>query len=74
MRTGRLLAPLELHAQTRKQLQSILNSRSLPHALVRGLRRFRWCPTDGPTTPLPAPCWGLPVRPGGLLAPDPGEQ
>jgi hypothetical protein len=35
MRTGRLLAPLELHAQTQKQLQSILDSRSLPHALVR---------------------------------------
>ena len=34
MRTGRPLAPLELHERTRKQLQSIVNSRSSPHALV----------------------------------------
>ena len=35
MRTGRPLVPSELHEQTRKPLQSIVNSRSLPHALVR---------------------------------------
>ena len=35
MRLGRPLVPLELSEQTREQLQSMVNSRSLPHGLVR---------------------------------------
>ncbi len=35
MRLGRPLVPFELSEQTREQLQSITNSRSMPHGLVR---------------------------------------
>lgn len=35
MRLGRPLVPLELSEQTRGQLESMVNSRSLPHGLVR---------------------------------------
>ena len=52
MRTGRPLAPLELHEQTRKQLQSILDSRSLPQALVRRAKVILLAADGWPNHPI----------------------